>query len=77
MKGNAEILASYKQGYAAIVASEYGRGRTVLFSPHPEGSGEAEVKPDEIGTLKLLQNAIAYTLNFSPASSSPGRAILP
>ena len=53
-----EVLATYEEGSAAIVCSSYGRGRVVIFSPHPEGSLEGGVDPERIGTLELLGNAI-------------------
>jgi glutamine amidotransferase-like uncharacterized protein len=55
-----ETLAVYEKGAAAIVCSTYGQGRVVIFSPHPEGSLEGGVDPKEAGTLKLLENAIAF-----------------
>lgn len=62
-----ETLAVYEEGAAAIVCSIYGHGRVIIFSPHPEGSMEGGVDPEEAGTLKLLENAIAF------ASKSGGR----
>jgi len=55
-----ETLAIYEEGAAAIVCAHYGQGRVVIFSPHPEGSLEGEVDPEKAGTLKLLENAIAF-----------------
>jgi glutamine amidotransferase PdxT len=55
-----EMLAVYEEGAAAIVCANYGQGRVVIFSPHPEGSLEGEVDPEKAGTLKLLENAIAF-----------------
>ena len=55
-----ETLAVYEKGGAAIVCSTYGQGRVVIFSPHPEGSLEGGIDPEEAGTLKLLENAIAF-----------------
>jgi len=55
-----EVLAVYEKGSAAIVCSTYGEGRVVIFSPHPEGSLEAGIDPAELGTLKLLDNAISF-----------------
>jgi glutamine amidotransferase-like uncharacterized protein len=54
-----ETLAVYEEGGAAIVCSN-GHGRVIIFSPHPEGSLEGGVAPEEAGTLKLLENAIAF-----------------
>jgi len=55
-----ETLATYADGSAAVVCSTYGKGRVILFSPHPEGSLKAGVDPIQIGTLRVLGNAIAW-----------------
>ena len=55
-----ETLAVYEDGSAAIVCSTYGEGRVVIFSPHPEGSLEGGVDAEECGTLRLLENAVAF-----------------
>jgi len=55
-----ETLAVYGEGSAAIVCATYSQGRVVIFSPHPEGSLEGGVDPEEAGTLKLLENAIVF-----------------
>ena len=57
-----ETLAIYEEGATAIlrVYTPYGQGKVVVFSPHPEGSLEGGVDPEEAGTLKLLGNAIAF-----------------
>jgi len=55
-----ETLAVYEKGAAAIVCATYGQGRVVIFSPHPEGSLEGGVDPEKAGTLRLLENAIAF-----------------
>jgi glutamine amidotransferase-like uncharacterized protein len=55
-----ETLAVYEEGAAAIVWATYGQGKVVIFSPHPEGSTEGGVDPEKAGTLKLLENAIAF-----------------
>lgn len=55
-----ETLAVYEEGGAAIVCATYGHGRVIIFSPHPEGSLEGGVDPEEAGTLKLLENAIVF-----------------
>lgn len=55
-----ETLAIYEKDSAAIVCSTYGEGRVVIFSPHPEGSLKAGIDPGELGTLKLLENAISF-----------------
>jgi len=33
----------------------------VIFSPHPEGSLEEGINAEEYGTLRLLENAVAFT----------------
>ena len=58
-----EVIAVYDDGTAAIVAAKYGNGTVVIFSPHPEGSTWGNIDPEKVGTLKLLENAINYTLN--------------
>jgi len=55
-----ETVAVYEDGSAAIVCSTYGRGRVVIFSPHPEGSLEGGVDAGEYGTLRLLENGVAF-----------------
>jgi len=57
-----EVLARYKEegDYAAIVASRYGQGKVVIFSPHPEGSREGKIDPEEAGTILLLKNALEF-----------------
>ena len=55
-----ETLAIYEEGAAAIVCANYGQGRVVIFSPHPEGSLEGKVDPEKVGTLELLENAIIF-----------------
>lgn len=65
-----EVLAVYEKGSAAIVCSTYGEGRVVIFSPHPEGSLKAGIDPGELGTLKLLGNAISFAqIGKSPKGS--------
>lgn len=55
-----ETLAVYEEGSAAIVCATYGEGKVVIFSPHPEGSLAGGADPERLGTLKLLENAIAF-----------------
>jgi glutamine amidotransferase-like uncharacterized protein len=55
-----ETLAIYEEGGDAIVCATYGAGRVIIFSPHPEGSRQGGVDPEEAGTLKLLENAVAF-----------------
>jgi hypothetical protein len=50
-------------GYAAIVRGEYGRGRAIIFSPHPEVSAETvrlSSVADAIECLKVLKNGVLY-----------------
>jgi len=55
-----ETVAVYDEGSAAIACSTWGQGNVVVFSPHPEGSLEGGIDPQAAGTLRLLQNAIAF-----------------
>jgi hypothetical protein len=48
-------MAAYR-----IVCSRYGQGKVIIFSPHPQGSLGRGVDPERLGTLKLLQNAVAF-----------------
>lgn len=61
-----KVLAKFKtrgfRTYAAIVTARYGKGKVILFSPHPEGSSQGGIKPEEIGSLNLLKNAISFCL---------------
>ncbi|MFP4027901.1 MAG: MBL fold metallo-hydrolase [Candidatus Brocadiia bacterium] len=62
------MLARYEDGGGAIVCGNRGKGRIVIFSPHPEGSLEKKVNPAETGTLKLLENAVEYVLQSEDVS---------
>jgi len=53
-----EVIARYDEEYAAIVCSTYGKGRVLIFSPHPEGNLKERADPIKLGTAKLLENAI-------------------
>ncbi|MFX0067774.1 MAG: BPL-N domain-containing protein [Promethearchaeota archaeon] len=53
-----EVLAVYETGEGAILFSGFGKGKVILFGPHPEGSLHYNVSPIKIGTLNLLKNAI-------------------
>ncbi len=53
-----KVVARYKKDFAAIVWANFGKGKVILFSPHPEGNLENEIDPEKIGTLNLLKNAI-------------------
>jgi hypothetical protein len=69
------VIAAYDidKELAAIVAAEYGKGRVVAFSPHPEGCigkpGEFRDRdrlpiaydPFEMNTAPMLANAIDWT----------------
>jgi glutamine amidotransferase-like uncharacterized protein len=59
-QGKVEIIAKYDENFAAILASNYGKGKVILFSPHPEGSLENKIDPEKIGTLNLLKKAIDW-----------------
>ena len=56
---NVEAIATYRSGKPAIVASSFGEGKVICFSPHPEGSITQGIKPDS-ETLKLLKNAVEF-----------------
>jgi len=58
-RGNVEGIAKYKSGRFAIVASSFGKGKVICFSPHPEGSISQGIKPKP-ETLKLLSNALEW-----------------
>lgn len=55
-----EVLAVYETGEGAILLSSFGKGKVILFSPHPEGSLHHKVSPIKIGTLNLLKNSIFF-----------------
>jgi glutamine amidotransferase-like uncharacterized protein len=59
---NVDVIAVYENNMAAIVVSSYGKGKVVIFSPHPEGSVEGKADPEKLGTLKLLKNTFAFTV---------------
>lgn len=79
-----EMIASYDidKKVAAIVAAQYGAGRVVAFSPHPEGATcEPGVFRDRdryplvydgiaMGTAQMLSNAIDWCLADQRESSS-------
>lgn len=56
-----EEVASYENGELAIVASQFGQGKVVLLSPHPEGSVTQGIEPT-LETLRLLRNSIEFCL---------------
>lgn len=58
-----DTLAVYSDGSAAVVCADYGKGRIVIFSPHPEGSIEAGIRPEKLGTLPLFRNAVGFASN--------------
>lgn len=58
-KGNVEGIAKYESGKFAIVASSFGKGKVICFSPHPEGSITQGIKPNS-ETLKLLKNSLEF-----------------
>jgi len=59
---NVDVIAIYENNVAAIVVSTHGKGKVIIFSPHPEGSIEGKVDPEKLGTLKLLRNAIDFAV---------------
>jgi len=61
IKGEAKEVARYENGSSAIVTASYGKGKVVIFSPHPEGSITQGIKPKP-ATLKLLKNSIEFCI---------------
>ncbi len=59
IKGEVKEAATYENGSLAIVTASFGKGRVVLFSPHPEGSITQGIKP-KAATLRLLKNSIEF-----------------
>jgi glutamine amidotransferase-like uncharacterized protein len=55
-----EVAAVYENGLAAIVSSKYGKGKVILFGPHPEGDFKKKINPAKLGTLYLIKNSIDY-----------------
>ena len=74
LKGDAHMIAAYDMDrkVAAIASSEYGQGRVVAFSPHPEGAtfaAGAFADRDQsilvfdglaMGTAQMLDNALLW-----------------
>ncbi len=52
-------IARYENGSCAAVSGHFGKGKVVIFSPHPEASISQGVKP-EPETLRLLKNSIDF-----------------
>ena len=52
-------VAYYQNGRLAIVSSFFGKGKVVIFSPHPEGCISQGIKPKP-KALKLLQNCLKF-----------------
>lgn len=52
-------VATYQNGKGAIVAGPYGKGKVVIFSPHPEGMKFRGIKPSP-HSLQLFKNAIQF-----------------
>ncbi|MEA1964214.1 MAG: BPL-N domain-containing protein [Candidatus Aerophobetes bacterium] len=61
IKGEAKEAARYKDGSLAIATASSGKGKVVIFSPHPEGSITQGIKPKP-ATLKLLKNSIEFCI---------------
>ena len=59
LKGEAKEAARYENGSIAIATVSFGKGKVVIFSPHPEGSMTQGIKPTPV-TLRLLQNSIEF-----------------
>lgn len=60
-----ETVAVYEKGQAAIVYGNFGKGKVIIFSPHPEGSLNNGIDAEELGTLKLLDNTILFASKSS------------
>lgn len=60
-EGKVKEVARYENKTLAVVTSFFGKGKVVIFSPHPEGSITQGVKPNP-GTLGLLKNSIEFCL---------------
>jgi len=59
LEGEAKEVARYENGSSAIVTASLGKGKVVIFSPHPEGSITQGIKP-KAATLRLLKNSIEF-----------------
>lgn len=55
-----EKIAVYDKNSAAIVFGKKGKGKVILFSPHPEGNLNRKIDAEKLGTLKLLENAVLF-----------------
>jgi len=61
--GEGWITVAESEGVGgAVVRGRFGKGKVVLFSPHPEGSGELGVDGERLGSLVLLRNAMSWIL---------------
>jgi len=56
-----EELAIYKNGELAVVASQFGEVKVVIFSLYPEGSISQGIEPAP-ETLTLLYNSVEFCL---------------
>ena len=56
---DAEEVASYKNGTTAIATAYYGKGKVIVFSPHPEGSITQGVMPTA-EALQIFKNSIEF-----------------
>ncbi|MCK4419127.1 hypothetical protein KAV79_04920 [Candidatus Aerophobetes bacterium] len=59
IKGEAKEAARYENGNLAIVTASFGKGKVVIFSPHPEGSITQGIEPKP-ATFRLLKNSIDF-----------------
>ena len=65
-----EAVAGIMRGAPAIVGGQYGSGRCVLISPHPESTHAAakgrkvrnELMPGKRRLRRIIQRAVAYAI---------------
>jgi len=59
---NVDVLVTYDDTdtLAAVVAGTCGKGRVVLFSPHPESSDDPMEGSEEQDGFRLLVNAVRF-----------------
>ncbi len=80
LKDGAHMIAAYDMDrkLAAIASADYGKGRVVAFSPHPEGAtcdpgifADRDNTPMtydgiKMGTAQMLDNALKWTIRWEP-----------
>jgi len=59
IQSEAEEVASYENGTTAIATAYYGKGKVIVFSPHPEGSITQGVMPTA-EALQIFKNSIEF-----------------